>query len=233
MFLFTGYMTLTFVKTVIPNAPLLVVMATLLVFDGGMLAWLVVFTSYAQGTTQRATAIVTCLFDFGGVGLMVAAEIVTAQSNVVTDLPLASWATWAVALWTFANVGAILLFHLSDPETRKEMSRQARQDRLLELAGAMLENDLDDEAVELAQQIKQRDKMELYAALNLNKPEPAPMLSANAPMIEAPIYTADQTQPLTPIKPQIVAAEVATPAPVISSPAQEAGENFQQANLTL
>jgi len=224
MFLFTAYMTLTFVGTVIPDAPLLVVLATLLVFDGGMLAWLVVFTSYAEGTTQRATAIVTCLFDFGGVGLMVAAEIVTAQSNIVTTLPLAAWATWAVALWTFVNVGAILLFHLSDPATKREMSAQSRRDKLTELASKIVDENLDDMALDLAKQIGKRDMADLLADMNLTDmtAKPAPMLRANA-------YTTEDTQPLPVVKrPEAMAAESPTSSPP-TLPTEQA--DFMQASL--
>lgn len=211
MFLFTAYMTLTFVSAVLPDAPLLVQMATLLVFDGGMLAWMVVFTSYAQGTTQRATAIVTCVFDFIGVGLMVAAEVAIA-SSLATDLPLESWATWAVAGWTFVNVGALLVFHLSDPETQKEMASQSRRDKLTELAHKLVDEDLDSMALNLAEQIKQRELNEMLNDMNLVNNAPKRMISANAePADEATL----------PAKPSIMAAESPVAMPVV-----EGGENF-------
>ena len=131
----TGSLTVTFVSSVMPGSPWYVPVFALVVFDGGMLSWLKVFIDYAQGSSQRAVAIVASVFDFLGVGVMVIAEIFLGGQTLVAPPPhLGEYAVWAIGIWTVANVGAVIAFHLMDPEARKRMALQVEKDAVFEEA---------------------------------------------------------------------------------------------------
>lgn len=131
MLLWTASLTYQFVSGVLPNSFWLVPLFSLVVFDGGMIAWLVVFVNYAEGSGQRAVAIVATLFDFIGVGLMALAEIfLGGQTIAAAPAMLGEYAIWGVGIWTVANVGAVLTFHLLAPDTRQKMALQAEKDQV-------------------------------------------------------------------------------------------------------
>ena len=75
LILWTGSLTYAFVATALPQAHWLVPLFALVVFDVGTLAWLKAYLDLAEGSGQRALALIMCIFDFLGVGLMVLAEI--------------------------------------------------------------------------------------------------------------------------------------------------------------
>ena len=225
VFLFTASMTFTFVSTVIPEANFFTKAMSLVIFDGGMLAWMLSFTSFAQGITQRTTSICMCFFDFAGVGLMVAAEVVV-QSGVYVSMPIAEIATVGVFVSAIVNAGALLFFHLNDPETRKEMAEQARLDKLDKLVEQKLDERADSYADALADRRADRDFAALLNSMNLkvDTAKPAPMLRANA-------YTVEDTQPLPVVaKPTVMAAE----SPTSSAPRVATVDDapvFSQASL--
>src|SRR5690606_7194815 len=109
LILWTASLTYTFVKTALPQVHWVVPLFALVVFDVGMLAWLKVFLDYAQGSGQRAVALIMCLVDFLGVGLMVLSEILLGGQTMVTAPEnLGEYAIWGIAIWTVINVGAII-----------------------------------------------------------------------------------------------------------------------------
>ena len=75
LLVWTSSLTYSFLSMALPGmfwaAPLL----GLVVFDAGMIAWMFVFLSHAEGAIQRAVAIILTLWNFLGVGLMTIAEI--------------------------------------------------------------------------------------------------------------------------------------------------------------
>ena len=71
----TASLTYTFVAAALPEMAWYIPLLSLVVFDGGMIAWMYVFLQYAEGSWQRGVALLLCVFDFIGVGLMVIAEI--------------------------------------------------------------------------------------------------------------------------------------------------------------
>ena len=75
LFMWTGYLTYSFVASVLPNAHFIVPLFSLVVFDVGTIAWLKVFLDQAEGSNQRAVSIGLSLFDFLGVGLMTLSEV--------------------------------------------------------------------------------------------------------------------------------------------------------------
>jgi hypothetical protein len=133
LLLWTGTLTYSFVSGVLPNSHWAVPLFALVVFDVGMIAWLKVFIDYAEGSGQRTVALVTCIFDFIGLGLMVLAEIfLGGQSLVAAPENLGEYAVWGIALWTVANVGAVVAFHLLNPETRKKMALRTEMDAVFD-----------------------------------------------------------------------------------------------------
>lgn len=137
----TASLTLSFLRMALPDAFFLVPVLGLVVFDVGMIAWLFVFLSHAQGAIQRSVAILLCLFDFAGVALMVLAEILLdGQRLVEAPAFLATTAVWGIAIWTVVNVGGVILFHLGDPTARREMALQSEKDAIFEGAIADLKN---------------------------------------------------------------------------------------------
>lgn len=133
--LWTGSLTYTFVATALPQVHWLVPFFALVVFDVGMLAWLKVFLDFAEGAGQRAIALVMCLVDFLGVGLMVLAEILLGGQTMVTAPEnLGEYAIWGIAIWTVANVGAVIAFHLLHPDTRRKMAMRTEMDLVFDEA---------------------------------------------------------------------------------------------------
>ena len=129
----TASLTYSFLSNALPDAFWLVPLFGLVVFDGGMIAWLIVFLSHAEGAIQRAVAICLCIFDLVGVSLMVVAEILLGgQQLVQAPELLGAAAIWGVGIWTVVNVAGLIFFHLGDPEARKEMSIQAEKDAIWE-----------------------------------------------------------------------------------------------------
>lgn len=131
----TASLTYTFVRTALPQVHWVVPLFALVAFDIGMLAWLKVFLDYAQGSGQRAVALVMCLVDFLGVGLMVLAEILLGgQMMVAAPENLGEYAIWGIAIWTVVNVGAIIAFHLLEPNARRNMALRSEMDLVFDEA---------------------------------------------------------------------------------------------------
>ena len=135
LILWTGSLTYAFVATALPQVHWLVPLFALVVFDVGMLAWLKVFLDYAEGSGQRAVALMMCIFDFLGVGFMVLAEILLGGQDLVSAPPaLGEYAIWGIAIWTVVNVGAVIAFHLLDPDARRKMALRAEMDMVFDEA---------------------------------------------------------------------------------------------------
>lgn len=131
LFAWTASLTYTFVAAALPQMPWFVPIFSLVVFDIGMLAWMLVFLNYSEGPGQRAIAIMTCLFDMIGVALMVIAEILLGGQQLATaPAQLGEYAIWGVGLWTVGNIVSVVLFHLLSPEARKAMALQAEKDEV-------------------------------------------------------------------------------------------------------
>lgn len=166
----TGSLTYSFLSMALPGAFFLVPLLGLVVFDAGMIAWLFVFLSHAEGAIQRATAIVLCLFDFLGVGLMVMAEILLDGQQLV-DAPdlLATAAIWGIGIWTVVNVFGVILFHLGDPEARKEMTIQAEKDAIFDGALKKLNNRRMEHESALADELSEAMFTQLLSELRADK----------------------------------------------------------------
>lgn len=133
--LWTSSLTYSFVSSVLPNSHWAVPLFALVVFDIGMIAWLKVFIDFAEGSGQRVVSIAACIFDFIGVGLMALSEIfLGGQTLVEAPENLGEYALWGIGVWTVANVGAVLVFHLLDPQARKNMALRGEMDAVFDEA---------------------------------------------------------------------------------------------------
>jgi hypothetical protein len=131
----TGYLTTSFLSTVLPAAFWIVPYLGLVVFDGGMIGWMFVYLYLAEGSMQRSIALGLTVFNLIGVGLMTIAEIVLG-GQTLAEVPamLGTVAIWAVGIWTFVNVAGIVAFHLSSPDARIAAAIQEEKDAVVEAA---------------------------------------------------------------------------------------------------
>jgi hypothetical protein len=135
LLVWTASLTVSFLQSVLPNAFWAVPYLGLVIFDGGMIAWMIVFLSHAQGAIQRSTALILTVFNLLGVGLMVIAEILLdGQTWTTPPESLGTLAVWAVGIWTIVNVAGVILFHLGDNDARREMALQSEKDAVFDAA---------------------------------------------------------------------------------------------------
>jgi hypothetical protein len=170
LILWTASLTYSFVRTALPQVHWIVPVFALVVFDIGMLAWLKVFLDYAQGSGQRAVALIMTLVDFLGVGLMVLAEILLGgQTLVVAPVNLGEYAIWGIAFWTVMNVGAVIAFHLLHPEARRQMALRAEMDQVFDEALKKLGTKRAQVSGQLSDQLSDDMLMQLVAELAANR----------------------------------------------------------------
>ena len=135
LFMWTSYLTYSFVASVLPNAHFIVPLFSLVVFDIGTIAWLKVFIDQAEGSGQRAVSITLTIFDFLGVGLMTLSEVfLGGQSLAAAPENLGEYAVWGIAIWTVVNVGGVIAFHAFDPEARRKMKIREEMDAVMDEA---------------------------------------------------------------------------------------------------
>jgi hypothetical protein len=162
LLVWTGSLTYSFVSMALPNAHFLVPALALIVFDVGMVAWMYVFLSHAEGAIQRGTAIALCLFDFIGVGLMVMAEILMGgQQIAAVPAMIGDAAIWGIGVWTVVNVLGVIVFHLGDPEARKAMAFQGEKDAIWD--GAL--KDLQQRRIGVSKQLAHELSGRMFAEL--------------------------------------------------------------------
>lgn len=156
LFLWTSYLTYSFVASVLPNAHFLVPLFSLVVFDVGTIAWLKVFLDQAEGSAQRAVSIGLSIFDFLGVGMMTLSEVfLGGQTLASAPENLGEYAVWGIAIWTVVNVGGVIAFHAFDPEARRKMAIRAEMDAVMEDAYKQLASKRQENSTVLAHQISE------------------------------------------------------------------------------
>ena len=184
LILWTATLTYSFVATALPQTHWLVPLFALVIFDIGMLAWLKVFLDYAQGSGQRALALILSLFDFLGVGLVVLAEILLGgQTLVAPPENLGEYAIWGIAIWTVVNVGGVLIFHMLQPDARRKMVLQSEMDMVFDEALKKLSTRRAAIGGELSDRLADGLLAQLVAGLSLEGNRPA--LEATIPAAEA------------------------------------------------
>jgi hypothetical protein len=170
LFLWTASLTYSFVSNVLPGAAWYVPLFSLVAFDVGMIAWMVVFIDYAEGSGQRATALALCVIDFIGVALMTLSEIfLGGQSIVAAPENLGEYALWGIGVWTAVNVGGVVAFHLLDPTARKKMAFQTEKDAIFDEAFSQLRTKRVQHSARLAGELSDGMFAELQAELAVDK----------------------------------------------------------------
>ena len=183
LILWTATLTYSFVSTALPQTHWLVPLFALVIFDVGMLAWLKVFLDYAEGSGQRALALILSLFDFLGVGLMVLAEILLGgQTMVAPPANLGEYAIWGIAIWTVVNVGGVLIFHMLQPDARRKIVLQNEMDMVFDEALKKLSTRRAAIGGELSDRLADGLLAQLVAGLALEGNRPA--LEATLPAAE-------------------------------------------------
>ena len=183
LILWTATLTYSFVSIALPQTHWLVPLFALVIFDIGMLAWLKVFLDYAQGSGQRALALILSLFDFLGVGLMVLAEILLGgQTMVAPPENLGEYAIWGIAIWTVVNVGGVLIFHMLQPDARRKMVLQSEMDMVFDEALKKLSTRRAAIGGELSDRLADGMLAQLVAGLSLEGNRPA--LESSLPAAE-------------------------------------------------
>lgn len=175
---------------VLPGQPEKAV-AGLVMFDAGMLGWLITFIFKAKGITQRAIAIGLSGISLLGMGAMALADLFLSGQNL-TEIPanLGTMVVWGVGIMTFVHVIGIWGFHISDPETTQEIQLQTQEDQIVDQAIKTTEQSLEAQSARLAEQISAR--MEAKALYRLG------LLNAGGPVIEGTMRDAPPTgQPVT------------------------------------
>ena len=190
----TASLTIAFVANALPEAHWMVPYFSLVVFDGGMLAWLAVFLYYAEGSGQRVIAIAATLLDMIGVALMVIAEIfLGGQSLVAAPDMLGEYALWAIGIWTTLNVAGVIGFHLLDNENRKRMAIQSEMDEIFEGALRDLKQKRRGMQEQLSGELSDGMLAELLALVSrdANKNGVPDLMESNAPR-QLPSMASDQ-----------------------------------------
>lgn len=130
VFLWTASLTTGFVAKVLPEdiyAPYF----ALVLFDGGLLAWMYIFLGLAKGTAQRVTAIAMMIMDFIGLAVIAIAEVfIGGQSIAEIPANLGLIAVWVLGIWTLINVLGFVIFHVTDPNNMLKMEMQSQEDKL-------------------------------------------------------------------------------------------------------
>lgn len=165
--LFTSSMTIKLVGRILPEMSEAKYFA-LIIFDAGWIAWLVVFLNSAEGTGQRVTSLLLSAVDLIGVGLVALAEVFTG-GQTLAEIPenIGVIAVWSLVGWTIINLVGVFVYHLTDPETMRQISQQNAQDKVIALSLQKLEEKMDaisdDVADELADDMKSQALDDLHA----------------------------------------------------------------------
>lgn len=173
LFIWTSSLTYSFLGMALPGQFWLVPLLGLVVFDFGMVAWMFVFLSHAEGAIQRAVALILTVFNFAGVGLMVIAEILMGgQQMAAAPELLGTAAIWGIGIWTIVNVGGVILFHIGDNNARRAMAYQSQKDAIFDAALADLNSRRIDAQKALSEEISAAMMRELIAELNTSNTAP-------------------------------------------------------------
>jgi hypothetical protein len=163
----TCSLTVAFVSRVLPGDPIKPYLA-LAIFDGGALAWLLVFLRYSKGLGQRAVSLLMMIMDLAGVGIMAVAELFLG-GQTFAEVPdgLGNIAVWSIGIWTVANLFASYAFHVFDPKSHEVITIGVAQDRVTAAGLKALESKLEVLGEELGEEIGDRLKGQTLRELGL------------------------------------------------------------------
>ena len=209
MLAWTASLTLGLMHRLLPGDPRTPLFA-LALFDGGALAWLLVYMFRAHGQAQRWTAAITMGLDLVGVvGVSMAELFLGGQQLAAIPVALGSVVVWGVGIWTALNVIAIYTFHMTDPSrvTADRVRRLADDTTRASLDVA--ENNIKQEAEAMQAIIARQTRLKVLKELGLPEtfdgvqgvpatlPATPPDMAANLPATQA-AASVPVTLPATP-----------------------------------
>jgi hypothetical protein len=136
----------------------------LAVLDFGIIGWTVAFVKNAKGTAQKFTSVVMIGFDFLGVAIISAVEIMTGGQTLyqVDTQALQAWGIRGLIFWVIINALALLVYHLVSPAIMKEIQEGRQNDKLNSMTDKKFEAKLNEVADRLAEEkaeLKFKEKM--------------------------------------------------------------------------
>ncbi len=149
----------------------------LVLFEGGMLYWWLVFRREATGLPQMAVSLLMFIASLG----LVAAAVAVKLDAVPADLLGSSTPARIITLAALLNLIAKLAFPLLAPEQFTAITEKAHEGRILAKTYARFETKIDDIAEEVADQMaeewtirtRRRTLDDWQGRLNSTHPEPS------------------------------------------------------------
>lgn len=144
--LWTASLTLAEMRAILPNDPMTPYFA-LALFDGGAVAWLAAWLTYARGIYQRAIAIFLLAVDLLGIVLLSAGRLLMG-GQTLTEAPqhLGGLVVYGVVIATLLNLVAVYAFHITNPDTIEEIETAILEDTLREEALQQAKASIESEA---------------------------------------------------------------------------------------
>lgn len=171
----TGYRTWHIMSLVTPDSQV-VPWLGLAVFDGGLVVWTLYYLKAAEGSPQRATALVGSLIDMVFVFLASGADVWLGGQRLATvPEEYGTYTLWLVVIATAANVFLLWLAHVTDPAARQEMRLRSAQDQIIDKAYDILRHKVDVLAVDLADRMSGVMMAQIVAGLNIDTPARLPV----------------------------------------------------------
>lgn len=126
--------------------------AALAVLDFGILGWSLAFIKNAKGAIQKFTAAGFIVFDFVGVAIISAVEILTGGQTlyVVDKVAIQTWGIRGLIAWVVINLAGLLAYHLTRPSVMNEIKYNMKLDKVMGLADRKLDAKLDEIAAQVA-----------------------------------------------------------------------------------
>jgi hypothetical protein len=216
---FTGYQTFSLLYEV--TRSMIMAAIGLVLFEGGMLYWWMVFQREAKGLGQMAVSLLTAVL---GLLVVIAATAMHLGAwEVGADSPTAAR---LITIAAILNLIAKFAYPLLDPDKAQEILKNAIQGKVLQLAYAKFQEVSDNRNMALAEELAEQWQLELQhqirgenLPLGLNQIIEGEMVGE-----EAPATTAAPSPPPTP---RPVATPAPTPEPVYSANGAS-GANFTQ-----
>lgn len=154
LFMWTAYLTVSFLTMALPGAFWIAPYLGLVVFDLGTIGWMIVNLFLAEGAAQRTISAGLTLFNLLGIGLISMAEIVLGgQTLTAAPAGLGTAAIWGIGIWTFVNVAAIVAYHMSSPEAKLAAAIQDEKDATTEQALTNMRERREANALALSEQM--------------------------------------------------------------------------------
>jgi len=165
LFVWSGRLTFSLVSTLLPDMQFAPAFAIIL-FDGGVIVWLMLFINGSSGIGQRLTSIVLVLLDLAGIGMVAMLELyLSGQTLSVIPEGIADLAVPTVAVYTLINILGVVAYHLSDPKAATAITIQVQKDKVQAAGLKSLEQKMDVIGDQLANELGEELKNSVLAEL--------------------------------------------------------------------